>query len=140
MKQLACEYNIDTACVEVRCGKTLILAVDCIAVENEIPPQPVRTLRPGLPGLQRADGIRRAGPVRQNRGLPPQVHRLFRAGLNNRRPLYHREQGKTSCSLFCFIRSKRDSAIVRRYRGAYPYRIKSVIHPNEVLENILNRN
>ena len=37
MKQLACEYNIDTACVEVRCGKTLILAVDCIAVENEIP-------------------------------------------------------------------------------------------------------
>ena len=37
MKQITCEYNIDTACVEVRCGKTLILAIDCIAVENTIP-------------------------------------------------------------------------------------------------------
>ena len=37
MKQLACEYNIDTACVEVRFGKALILSVDCIAVENQIP-------------------------------------------------------------------------------------------------------
>lgn len=37
MKQITCEYNIDTACVEVRCGKTLILAVDCITVENQIP-------------------------------------------------------------------------------------------------------
>ena len=34
MKQITCEYNIDTACVEVRCGKTLILVIDCIAVEN----------------------------------------------------------------------------------------------------------
>ena len=37
MKQITCEYNIDTACVEVRCGKTLILAIDCITVENTIP-------------------------------------------------------------------------------------------------------
>lgn len=37
MKQITCEYNIDTACVEVRCGKNLILAIDCIAVENTIP-------------------------------------------------------------------------------------------------------
>ena len=36
-KRISCEYNIDTACVEVRCGKTLILAIDCIAVENTIP-------------------------------------------------------------------------------------------------------
>ncbi len=37
MKQLACEYNIDTACVKVRSGKNLILSIDCIAVENQIP-------------------------------------------------------------------------------------------------------
>ena len=37
MKQITCEYNIDTAYVEVRCGKVLIIAVDCIAVENQIP-------------------------------------------------------------------------------------------------------
>ena len=34
MHQITYEYNIDTACVDVRCGKTLILAIDCIAVEN----------------------------------------------------------------------------------------------------------
>ena len=37
MKQITCEYNIDTACVEVRCGEKLILAIDCIAVEKQIP-------------------------------------------------------------------------------------------------------
>ena len=35
MKQITCEYNIDTACVELRCGRTVILAVDCIAVEDQ---------------------------------------------------------------------------------------------------------
>lgn len=37
MKYTSCEYNIDTACVEVRCGERLVLAIDCIAVENTIP-------------------------------------------------------------------------------------------------------
>lgn len=36
-KQITCEYNIDTACVEVRCGKQLVLSIDCIAVEDTIP-------------------------------------------------------------------------------------------------------
>ena len=35
MKQFTCEYNIDTACVELRRGSTVILAVDCIAVEDQ---------------------------------------------------------------------------------------------------------
>lgn len=35
MKQFTCEYNIDTACVELRCGSTVVLAVDCIAVEDQ---------------------------------------------------------------------------------------------------------
>ena len=35
MKQITCEYNIDTACVELRRGSNLILAVDCIAVEDQ---------------------------------------------------------------------------------------------------------
>ena len=37
MKRITCEYNADTACVELRLDGDLILAVDCIAVENEIP-------------------------------------------------------------------------------------------------------
>ena len=37
MNRITCEYNVDTACVELRLDGDLILAVDCIAVENEIP-------------------------------------------------------------------------------------------------------
>ena len=36
MKQITCEYNIDTACVELWRGSNLILAVDCIAVEDQL--------------------------------------------------------------------------------------------------------
>lgn len=36
MKQFTCEYNIDTACVKLRRGSTVILAVDCIAVEDQL--------------------------------------------------------------------------------------------------------
>ena len=36
MNQITCEYNIDTACVELRRGSTVILAVDCIAVEDQL--------------------------------------------------------------------------------------------------------
>ena len=36
MKQFTCEYNIDTACEELRSGSTVILAVDCIAVEDQL--------------------------------------------------------------------------------------------------------
>ena len=37
MNCVSCNYNIDTACVEVRCGGNLILSIDCIAVEDTIP-------------------------------------------------------------------------------------------------------
>ena len=36
MKQFTCEYNIDNACVELRRGSTVVLAVDCIAVEDHL--------------------------------------------------------------------------------------------------------
>ena len=35
--QITCEYNVDTACVEVRLGEQLVLSIDCIAVEDTIP-------------------------------------------------------------------------------------------------------
>ena len=37
MKRITCAYNIDTACVELRCGEQMVLAIDCIAVEDSIP-------------------------------------------------------------------------------------------------------
>ncbi len=35
-KILSCEFNIDTACVELKCADGTMLAIDTIAVENEV--------------------------------------------------------------------------------------------------------
>ena len=32
---ISCEFNIDTACVEVKLADGLMVSIDCIAVENE---------------------------------------------------------------------------------------------------------
>lgn len=37
MKRLiSCEYNIDTACVELKYDDSSMISIDCIAVENEL--------------------------------------------------------------------------------------------------------
>ena len=36
MKILSCEFNIDTACVELRLEDRTLLSIDCTAVENEV--------------------------------------------------------------------------------------------------------
>ena len=35
-KVLSCDFNIDTACVELRLNGGTLLAIDCMAVENEV--------------------------------------------------------------------------------------------------------
>lgn len=35
-KLLSCEFNMDTACVELRFSDGSIISIDCIAVENEV--------------------------------------------------------------------------------------------------------
>ena len=35
-KILSCEFNLDTACVELRLDDGLQLSIDCTAVENEV--------------------------------------------------------------------------------------------------------
>ena len=35
MKILSCEFNIDTACVELRLTDGTLISIDCTAVENE---------------------------------------------------------------------------------------------------------
>lgn len=35
-KILSCEFNLDTACVELRLEGGTLLSIDCMAVENEI--------------------------------------------------------------------------------------------------------
>ena len=36
MKILSCEFNIDTACVELKLADGTLISIDCIAVENEV--------------------------------------------------------------------------------------------------------
>ena len=36
MKSLSCEFNIDTACVELKLADGTIISIDCTAVENEV--------------------------------------------------------------------------------------------------------
>ena len=35
-KILSCEFNLDTACVELRMDDGMLLSIDCTAVENEV--------------------------------------------------------------------------------------------------------
>ena len=35
-KILSCDFNIDTACVELRLDDGMLLSIDCAAVENEV--------------------------------------------------------------------------------------------------------
>ena len=37
MKRISCQYNIDTACVEIRYDNGIMISIDCIEVENTIP-------------------------------------------------------------------------------------------------------
>ena len=36
MKILSCEFNIDTACVELKLADGTLIFIDCTAVENEV--------------------------------------------------------------------------------------------------------
>ena len=35
-KLISCEYNIDTACVELKCSDGTMISIDTIAAENEV--------------------------------------------------------------------------------------------------------
>lgn len=37
MKRISCEYNIDTACVEIKYDNGVTIFIDCVTVENTIP-------------------------------------------------------------------------------------------------------
>ena len=36
MKILSCEFNIDTACMELKLADGTLISIDCTAVENEV--------------------------------------------------------------------------------------------------------
>ena len=45
-KILSCEFNLDTACVELRVDDGTLLSIDCTAVENEAAGNRFRRLEP----------------------------------------------------------------------------------------------
>ena len=36
-KRISCEYNIDTACVEIKYDNGVMISIDCITIEDTIP-------------------------------------------------------------------------------------------------------
>lgn len=44
MKILSCEFNIDTACVELKLADGTMISIDCTAVENEVAGQYLSTV------------------------------------------------------------------------------------------------
>ena len=35
MKRISCQYNIDTACVEIKYDNGAVVSIDCVSIENE---------------------------------------------------------------------------------------------------------
>ena len=35
MKRISCQYNIDTACVEIKCDNGAVVSIDCVSIEDE---------------------------------------------------------------------------------------------------------
>ena len=58
-KIVSCEFNMDTACVELRLEDGTLLSIDCTAIENEVATQHVPAVGAGLANLQRSAGLRK---------------------------------------------------------------------------------
>ena len=56
-KILACAFNLDTACVELRLEDGMLLSIDCTVVENEVANKYVSAVGAGLADLQRSAGL-----------------------------------------------------------------------------------
>ena len=50
-KIVSCEFNIDTACVELRLDNGTLLSIDCTAVANEVANSMHQRVRTGLADL-----------------------------------------------------------------------------------------
>ena len=59
-KRLSCRYNMDTNRVEARFEDETVLAIDCIAIEDEYGNTPGTAGGTGLIALQQALGVRQA--------------------------------------------------------------------------------
>ena len=54
---ISCEFNMDNACVELKFADGSMIAIDTIAVENEVADNMYQRSERGLANLQQAAGI-----------------------------------------------------------------------------------
>ena len=63
---ISCEFNMDTACVELKFNDGSMIAIDTIAVENEVADNMYQRSEFGLADLQCAVGVRRSDTERRS--------------------------------------------------------------------------
>ena len=68
-KILSCEFNMDTACVDLHFADGTMLAIDTIAVENEVADNMLQRSELDYLNLQQAPGIRRSCAERRSGGV-----------------------------------------------------------------------
>ena len=80
-KILSCEFNLDTACVELHMEDGTLLSIECTAVENEVANSMHQRVRTGLADLQRSAGLCRAGFEWRPRQIPTSNFKKRYVGL-----------------------------------------------------------
>lgn len=80
-KLISCEYNIDTACVELKYADGTMISIDTIAVENEVADNMVQRSELDWADLQQAAGIRTACFWRRLADIPKRDARTQTDGL-----------------------------------------------------------
>lgn len=72
---LSCEFNMDTACVELKFANGSMIAIDTIAVENEVADN-ISAVRAGLADLQRSGSLCRFSSQRRPGNIPENCYRI----------------------------------------------------------------
>ena len=71
---LSCEFNMDTACVELKFANGSMIAIDTIAVENEVADNIYQ--RSELADLQRSGSLCRFSSQRRPGNIPENCYRI----------------------------------------------------------------
>ena len=80
MKLLSCNFNMDTNRVEAKFADGVVLAIDCLAIEDGIRQYPCTAGRTGLAAVQQTSGVCTACAEWRDRTLPLPWLRPWQAG------------------------------------------------------------
>lgn len=80
MKLLSCNFNMDTNRVEAKFADGVVLAIDCLAIEDEYGNTPAQRAGTGLAAVQQTSGVCTACAEWRDRTLPLPWLRPWQAG------------------------------------------------------------